>query len=78
MLPLWKDVEVPVIVIQGTEDNLVPKENADFAKRMMDPQYLEVWLVDGMNHFVPWNRPDLINKAIIRHLNSSQEHPRAD
>ncbi|MDA0195446.1 MAG: alpha/beta hydrolase [Bacteroidetes bacterium] len=61
-------IKIPVIVIQGTVDELVPKENADFAKQMINPQFLEIWMEEGMNHFVPWNRPDLINKAILKHL----------
>jgi pimeloyl-ACP methyl ester carboxylesterase len=28
LLPYWKDVRCPVIVIQGQKDSLVPKENA--------------------------------------------------
>lgn len=35
MLPLWTSITVPVTVIQGDADNLVPSGNADFAKRML-------------------------------------------
>ena len=68
MLPNWRNIAVPVTVIQGVDDNLVPKENAYFAKEMVDPKYLEVWMEEGVNHFVPWNRPDLIEKAIFKHV----------
>ena len=69
MLPLWSDIKVPVTVIQGVEDALVPKENADFARRMIDPQYVDIWLEEGVSHFIPWSRPDLIEKAIFKHIN---------
>lgn len=35
MLPRWKEIKCPVIVIQGKKDMLVPAGNADFAKRMI-------------------------------------------
>ena len=68
MLPMWQKIKMPVIVIQGTEDTLVPKENAFFAQKMIDSNYLDIWLEAGVNHFIPWNRPDLIEKAILKQL----------
>ncbi|MEQ9288294.1 MAG: alpha/beta hydrolase [Cyclobacteriaceae bacterium] len=65
--PFWQQIDVPVTVIHGTEDKLVPKENVEFAQKMIPPQYLNVWLEEGVNHFIPWNRPDLIIKAIELH-----------
>ncbi|MEQ9467489.1 MAG: alpha/beta hydrolase [Ekhidna sp.] len=66
MLPLWDKIKVPTIVIQGTEDSLVPKENAAFAKRMISDSLLEVNLLDGVNHFIPWTDPQEITKAIYQ------------
>ncbi|HHP7241539.1 MAG TPA: alpha/beta fold hydrolase [Cyclobacteriaceae bacterium] len=69
MLPYWKDIQTPTIVIQGTNDQLVPKENADFVRKMVPEEYLDVWMIEGMNHFVPWSRPELIAKGIVSCLN---------
>jgi pimeloyl-ACP methyl ester carboxylesterase len=69
MLPLWKNISCPVIVIQGNNDDLVPKENADFAKKMLVNAHVELVRIDGMNHFVPWSNPGLIHDAIVRILN---------
>lgn len=71
--PHWKDIDVPVTMIHGTEDKLVPKENVEFAKKMIAPQYLDVWLEDGVNHFIPWNRPDLIIRAIELQLKTPSQ-----
>jgi pimeloyl-ACP methyl ester carboxylesterase len=71
MLPLWKNVRCPVIVIQGTEDDLVPPENADFAKKMLVNAPVEVVMVDGMNHFVPWSHAYLIHDAILKMLQAT-------
>jgi pimeloyl-ACP methyl ester carboxylesterase len=68
MLPDWKKIKVPVIVIQGKDDSLVPAANADFAKKMLVNADVEIVLIDGMDHFVPWSNPELIREAIIRIL----------
>ncbi len=60
-------IETPTIVIQGMDDELVPPGNADYVERMMEEaSLLEIWKIDGLNHFVPWRRPDLIENAIER------------
>lgn len=68
MLPLWKQVRCPTIIIQGTVDELVPAENAAFAKSMLTNAPVELVMVDGMNHFVPWSHPHLIRDAILKML----------
>lgn len=69
MLPLWKNIRQPVIVIQGGKDMLVSPKNADFAEKMLvNAKSLNVVRVDTMNHFVPWSHPQLIKKAIIESL----------
>jgi pimeloyl-ACP methyl ester carboxylesterase len=73
LLPYWKDVRCPVIVIQGQKDSLVPKENADFAKKMLVNAPVEFVLVDGMDHFVPWSNPELIHDAIIKLLDGERD-----
>jgi pimeloyl-ACP methyl ester carboxylesterase len=66
MLPLWKNIRQPVIVIQGGKDMLVNPKNADFAEKMLvNAKSLKVVRIDTMNHFVPWSHPQLIKKAII-------------
>ena len=69
MLPLWKNIRVPVTVIQGTKDKLVPAGNADFArKQLVNSPKVKIVLEEGMNHFVPWSRPDLIKTAITYYI----------
>ena len=73
MLPLWKDVKCPVIVIQGMKDELVPSANADFAKKMLVNTSAELVLIDDMNHFVPWSNPELIRAAVVKMEQSIQQ-----
>jgi pimeloyl-ACP methyl ester carboxylesterase len=69
MLPLWKNIRQPVIVIQGGKDMFVSPKNADFAEKMLvNAKSLKVVRVDTMNHFVPWSHPQLIKKAIIESI----------
>lgn len=76
MLPLWKNITMPVSVIQGGKDNLVPPANADFAKKMLTNTTPRMILKEDMNHFVPWNNTELIKDEILWHLdelNKSKE-----
>ncbi len=68
MLPLWSKIKARTIVIQGKKDTLVPPANADFAKKMMTGTDVKVIMVDGMDHFVPWNHPYLIRDAVLEML----------
>ena len=69
MLPLWKNIRQPVIVIQGGKDILVSPKNANFAEKMLvNAKSLKVVRIDTMNHFVPWSHPQLIKKAILESL----------
>src|SRR5258707_11159925 len=53
MLPLWKKITCPVVVIQGNKDNLVSPKNADFAKKMLANSSVDFVIKEDMSHFVP-------------------------
>jgi pimeloyl-ACP methyl ester carboxylesterase len=74
MLPLWREIKCPVIVIQGMKDVLVPAENALFAEKVLINAPLEVVRIEDMNHFVPWSHPELIQQAVLRMLNTHPKH----
>ncbi|MEL7148872.1 MAG: alpha/beta hydrolase, partial [Bacteroidota bacterium] len=62
----WERIKGPVIVIQGTEDNLVPKENAYYARKMLPDSLVSVNMLDGVNHFIPWSHPQTISEALLQ------------
>ena len=72
LLPQWKEIKIPVIVIQGKKDSLVPAANADFARKMLVNASVEFVLVDDMDHFVPWSNPELIREAITKMLQKNE------
>jgi pimeloyl-ACP methyl ester carboxylesterase len=65
MIPLWETVTCPVVVIQGKKDKLVPAANADFARKMLTKAPVTFMIYDDMNHFIPWNNPEIIKQAIL-------------
>jgi pimeloyl-ACP methyl ester carboxylesterase len=71
MLPGWASIRVPVTIIQGDVDDLVPPGNAQFAKKMLVNAPVEMQMIPKMNHFIPWSRPDLIHDAIRNQLSTS-------
>jgi pimeloyl-ACP methyl ester carboxylesterase len=65
MLPLWKKISAKVVTIQGEEDDLVPPGNQDFLLKNLDKRIVVKTVREpGLNHFVPWKRPDLIKDGI--------------
>jgi pimeloyl-ACP methyl ester carboxylesterase len=72
MIPYWKNITCPVIVIQGKVDELVPYENVNFAKKMLVNAPVEYVIVDDMNHFVPWSHPQLITDAVMKMVTKDQ------
>jgi pimeloyl-ACP methyl ester carboxylesterase len=66
MVPLWEKIRIPIVLIHGTEDSLVPKENADFARRMLPDSLLSIRMLKGENHFIPWSNPWVIIEAIYQ------------
>ncbi len=68
MKPGWASIRVPVTVIQGETDDLVPPGNAQFAKRMLTNAPVTMQMIPGMNHFIPWSRPALIHDAILNRI----------
>ena len=69
MLPLWEKITVPVTVIQGAEDNLVPKGNADFAQKMLvNSEKVKIDIIEGGNHFILWSLQEKVVHSILEFL----------
>ena len=68
MLPLWKNIKIPSIVIQGEKDKLVHPGNGRFADSMLVNAPKEIVMLEGQNHFLPWNEYELIRKTILNTL----------
>ena len=70
LTPKLASLTMPVIVIQGEKDSLVPPENADYVKETFTQAQVEIGKYPELNHFIPWTRPDLIQGAILKLLST--------
>jgi pimeloyl-ACP methyl ester carboxylesterase len=74
MEPRWAGIRIPVTVIQGTADELVSPENADFAQReITNSSNLTIQRIPNQGHLIPWQRPDLIANAILHYAEKLQD-----
>ena len=63
MEPRWKQLPMPVTVIQGEKDDLVDPRTADFAQRVL-PQGSRIIRVPDEGHFVLWEQPQIELQAL--------------
>jgi len=67
LAPRLSQISVPVTIVHGTEDDLVPFANVAFMKaHMTGTTAMEVTVLDGQNHFLPWNAKARVNAAIAK------------
>lgn len=60
-------VRVPVVILHGTRDKLASYGNVSFMKRNFSSvEALEVTILEGRNHFLPWNARSEIETAVVR------------
>lgn len=73
MMDQWTDISIPVTVIHGEEDTLVPVGNSDFAKEQMIHTEVKQVTIQGGNHFILWSEWPLISKEIIEMIGKLEE-----
>jgi len=58
-------ITVPVMIIHGDKDSLVPVENVSFLQKTLSPGLIKgAHILQGMNHFIPWKSPTSILDSI--------------
>ena len=64
-----KNIDIPTLVIQGNEDNLVPLETADYIYNNLKTKQKEILIYDGVDHDVfKSNKKEEITQEIIKFL----------
>lgn len=66
-----KEITVPVLIVHGTQDNLVPRDASQEAHVRIPGSRLH-W-VDGAGHWPQRDHPKDFNRAVIRFLNEPEE-----
>jgi len=59
-----KEITVPICVIHGDKDPLVPVENAYFIQKE-NPTRTQLHIIKGANHFIPWTKESFIKNTIV-------------
>jgi pimeloyl-ACP methyl ester carboxylesterase len=73
MLPLWDRIHVPVIYLQGREDELVDTSNASFAREhLTNVPFLDIRMIPGRGHLIAFAEKDRIEKAILELLDKCE------
>lgn len=72
MLPNWEKIKAPTTFIHGEKDKLVPIANSKFGAKMMVNAPVDTIYDAKLNHLVPWKRPDLIKRTILKYLDEME------
>ena len=70
LLPHWKEINMPVTVLQGSNDKIVPIANFDFAKEQFSGKEAEFIMIPGAGHLVRRSHPQVI-KEVLMQINHS-------
>ncbi|MFL5810240.1 MAG: alpha/beta fold hydrolase [Flavisolibacter sp.] len=67
MLPLWKNIRVPVMYLQGAHDDIVDTSNASFARReMVNVPYLDIHFFPNRAHRLAQYEWTTIRESILK------------
>lgn len=67
------DLHLPVIMVQGTADNLVPASNVDYLRAQMAAAPAAI-MIEGADHFLSWSHPDLLAQALDCLLHDARDY----
>lgn len=69
MLPYWSNIKVPVIYLQGANDELVYTTNAKFAQtHLINAPYLSIEMIPGEGHLIAFSQKKKIEGSIVKML----------
>jgi pimeloyl-ACP methyl ester carboxylesterase len=58
-------ISTKVVIVHGTQDDLVPVANVAYMQaQITGARCLQTTLLEGRNHFLPWNSEDVVRQAI--------------
>ena len=65
-------IKAKVVIVHGTLDDLVPVANVGFMQdRLSGARCVETRLLEGRNHFLPWNAEDEVRSAVALALDTT-------
>lgn len=73
--PLLNRITVPVFIVHGTKDDLVPYANVNYMLEHLTQAHVQVITLEGVNHFLPWNSKVALDQAIDAALDRLNTRP---
>jgi pimeloyl-ACP methyl ester carboxylesterase len=68
----WEKIKIPVLLMQGTKDVLVPFANLAYAKdKLTQSDSVMVKIFEGENHFILWTQKEVVVEELIRLVQTS-------
>lgn len=62
----WEKLQMPVTVLQGTKDWIVPVENFEFARQQLKSKQAEFILIEGAGHLIRKSHPEVIKEVLMK------------
>jgi len=63
----WEKITCPAWIIHGDKDTFVPVENVEYTKKKLTKaKSVEVKILHGARHFIPWEQYDEIKEVLMR------------
>ena len=75
LMPRWKEIEMPVTVLQGSRDQIVPVANFEFAKQQLKGKQVDFILIEGAGHLVRRSHPQVIKNVLMQLWSASGPAP---
>ena len=69
--PWWQSVTIPMVYMQGEEDELVHPRNLDFAEEFLPAKNTKVVRIPGQSHFVHRQQTELIATLALEVLSKA-------
>ncbi len=70
-----KQISIPVSIVHGDRDPLVPIANVYYLQQMLKNASLDTLILKGKDHFLPWHSKssvDLLLKRLIHHVEQTE------
>jgi pimeloyl-ACP methyl ester carboxylesterase len=63
--PMLARIQAPTLIVHGTQDDLVPFANVAYMQaQLTHAKCVKTRVLDGVNHFLPWNSEAAVREAI--------------
>lgn len=72
LAPMLPRITAKVLIVHGTKDDLVPVANVAFMQaHLSGSRCVQTLLLEGRNHFLPWNSADVVRDALRQALENA-------